>query len=281
MKRILSRLSKDPIGMLSIGFLILVLLLGAASSVLPLPDPAAIDVAHKLETPSALHWLGTDHLGRDMLSRLIHAIPTTVYTALVTVFATTLIGALWGAAAGVAGGRTDGVMMRICDVMMSFPSEVLILAVVGMMGPGLGNVVLACVVAKWSWYARMMRTLVRKEMQRGSVRFARVAGASPARILATHVVSGVSGEYAVLMTLDTAAVILMISALSFLGLGVQPPAAEWGMMLAEAKNELSLHPWQMLPAGFAIILVVAAFNFTGDAIRDAMDARHDPEGVNA
>ena len=259
MKRILSRLSKDPIGMLSIGFLILVLLLGAAASVLPLPDPAAIDVAHKLETPSALHWLGTDHLGRDMLSRLIHAIPTTVYTALVTVFATTLIGALWGAAAGVAGGRTDGVMMRICDVMMSFPSEVLILAVVGMMGPGLGNVVLACVVAKWSWYA----------------------GASPARILATHVVSGVSGEYAVLMTLDTAAVILMISALSFLGLGVQPPAAEWGMMLAEAKNELSLHPWQMLPAGFAIILVVAAFNFTGDAIRDAMDARHDPEGVNA
>ena len=102
MKRILSRLSKDPIGMLSIGFLILVLLLRAAASVLPLPDPAAIDVAHKLETPSALHWLGTDHLGRDMLSRLIHAIPTTVYTALVTVFATTLIGALWGAAAGVA-----------------------------------------------------------------------------------------------------------------------------------------------------------------------------------
>ena len=165
---------------------------------------------------------------------------------------------------------------------MSFPSAVLVLAIVGIAGPGLGNILFACAAAKWPWYARMMRTILRSIMQSGYVQYARAAGASRFHILFSHLLPGAAGEFFVLMTIDTGAVILMISSLSFLGLGTQPPTPEWGMMLSEAKNVLSLYPWQMLPPGLAILTTVAAFNFLGDSLRDVFDMRHvTPEGDQA
>jgi nickel transport system permease protein len=157
--------------------------------------------------------------------------------------------------------------------MLSFPSEVLILAIVGILGTGITNIVLATVIAKWAWYVRMIRSIVIAFMDSNYIRFAKVAGCSTWHIVRKHLLVGAIGEIAVLATLDTAAIILNISALSFLGLGVQPPTAEWGMMLNEAKNVMTTNPGQMLAPGMAIFLVVAAFNFLGDSIQEALNPK--------
>lgn len=277
MKTLFMRLFSQPAARVTVGFLALVLLAGLAAPWLPLPDPTAIDPAGKLATPSSQHLLGTDRLGRDLFSRLIFGIRTTIFWSLAAMAATVAIGAAAGAAAGFFRGRVESCIMRLCDVMMSFPAEVLILAIVGLSDPGVGNIVFACAAAKWAWYARMTRGIVRRHADSGAVRFARIAGAKPFSILAAHVLPGAAGELSVLFTLDAGSVVLLISTLSFLGLGVQPPTPEWGMMLSEAKDVMTLYPWQMLPPGLAIIAVVSAFNLLGDELRDALDPRHQSE----
>lgn len=144
------------------------------------------------------------------------------------------------------------------------------------MGPGLENIVLACVIAKWPWYTRMIRTVTRQYADMNYIRYAKVAGYGTAYIIRRHLLPCAAGEITVLATLDAGSVILMISALSFLGLGVQPPTPEWGMMLSEAKDIMILYPEQMLPPGLTILLVVAAFNYLGDSLRDALDPWHHP-----
>lgn len=246
-------------------FLLAVLAAGLAAPLLPLADPTAIDISSKFLPPSLEHPFGTDLLGRDMLSRMIWGIRTTFVTALLTMIVTAGVGMIAGGAAAAARGRVDALIMRFCDVWMSFPSEVLILALVGMMGPGLENVLIACLLAKWPWYARMMRGLILHLNSAGFVQFARVTGASNMKVLFGHLVPNAAGECFVLGTIDTGSVVLMISALSFLGLGAQPPMPEWGSMLADAKNVMTLYPGQMFVPGLAILLVVAALNFLGDA----------------
>lgn len=267
-------LRQDRTGCIALAVLCLVGAAGILAPLLAPCDPLALDVTRKLQTFSAAHWLGTDHLGRDVLSRLLYGIRTTLGFAVLTMFLTVSIGTLLGMLAGYLRGRTDTVLMRLCDVVMAFPGEVLILAVVGMLGPGIGHVVFACVLAKWPWYTRMIRTIVQQYAGMNYVLSARVTGFSTATILRRHILPCALGEILVLATLDTGAVVLLISALSFLGLGVQPPAPEWGMMLAEARNSMALYPQHMLAPGLAILLVVAAFNFLGDALRDALDPWH-------
>ena len=209
-------------------FLLAVLAAGLAAPLLPLADPTAIDISSKFLPPSLEHPFGTDLLGRDMLSRMIWGIRTTFVTALLTMIVTAGVGMIAGGAAAAARGRVDALIMRFCDVWMSFPSEVLILTLVGMMGPGLENVLIACLLAKWPWYARMMRGLILHLNSAGFVQFARVTGASNMKVLFGHLVPNAAGECFVLGTIDTGSVVLMISALSFLGLGAQPPMPEWG-----------------------------------------------------
>ncbi|MBO4335318.1 MAG: ABC transporter permease subunit [Desulfovibrio sp.] len=269
-------LQKDKAGMLCLCFLLAVILLGLLAPLIAPHDPVSIDVRHKFSGFSAAHLLGTDHLGRDILSRLIFGIRTSLGFSLLTMSATVAIGIVLGMLAGFLHGKVEALIMRFCDVMMSFPSEVMILAIVGMLGPGLPNVVLACVIAKWPWYTRMIRTVTRQYADMNYIRFARVAGYSIPYIIRKHLLPCAAGEIIVLASLDTGSVLLMISALSFLGLGVQPPTPEWGMMLGEAKNIMILYPEQMLPPGIAILLVVAAFNFLGDSLRDALDPWHHP-----
>ena len=163
--------------------------------------------------------------------------------------------------------------MRLCDVMLSFPGEVMVLAIVGMLGPGLENVVLACVVAKWPWYARMMRTVTLRYADRDFVRFARVAGYGTGHIIRRHLLPCAAGEISVLATLDTGAVILMVSALSFLGLGVQPPTPEWGYMLSEGKDYMYSAPWMLMAPGMVILINVIIFNLLGDCIQDLMNPK--------
>ena len=255
--RCVRTLLHDRAGLACLLFLGIVLLAALLAPWLAPWDPLAVDGSRKLAPCGPEHWLGTDRLGRDIFSRLLYGARATLGVSLLAMGATVTLGALLGMLAGLVRGRVEACLMRLCDVMLSFPGEVMVLAIVGMLGPGLENVVLACLVAKWPWYARMMRTVTLRYADRDFVRFARVAGYGTGHIIRRHLLPCAAGEISVLATLDTGAVILMVSALSFLGLGVQPPTPEWGMMLGEAREVMVLYPWQMLPPGLAILLVVA------------------------
>lgn len=270
-------LRKDKPALICLAFLAVVLLAALLAPWVSIYDPDAIDVSAKFAGYSWVHPLGTDQLGRDVLSRLIWGGRATLGFSLLTMLLTVSVGTILGLISGFCtrlAPRVDEAIMRFCDAMMSFPSEVMVLAIVGMVGPGLGNVVMASVIAKWPWYTRMVRSLVMQQAGMNHVLFAQAAGCGPLHIFRRHLLPNVIGEILVLATLDTGAVILTISALSFLGLGVQPPTPEWGAMLSDAKDIMLFYPQQMLPPGLLILLVVAAFNFVGDSLRDALDPLH-------
>ncbi|MEL7661176.1 nickel/cobalt ABC transporter permease [Acetobacterium wieringae] len=269
------RFRNDTLAMSVSFFLGTVILLAVLAPLVAPYDPTAQNIINKFQGPSLAHWFGTDQLGRDVFSRILYGGRVTILVSLMTMAVTILIGTVLGVLAGYFRGRLDDVIMRICDIMLSFPSEVLILAIVGILGTGIGNIVLATVIAKWAWYVRMIRAIIIQFMDSNYIRFAKVSGCSTGHIIRKHLLVGALGEIAVLATLDTAGTILNISALSFLGLGVQPPTAEWGMMLNEAKNVMTTNPGQMLAPGVAIFMVVAAFNFLGDSIQEAMNPKID------
>ena len=267
------RFRNDNLAMEVSFFLLLVITLAILAPLAAPYDPTAQNIIDKFQGPSLAHWFGTDQLGRDVFSRILFGGRVTILVSVLTMVVTIVIGTILGVMAGYFRGTVDDVIMRICDIMLSFPSEVLILAIVGILGTGITNIVLATVIAKWAWYVRMIRSIVIQFMDSNYIRFAKVAGCSTGHIIRKHLLVGAIGEIAVLATLDTAAIILNISALSFLGLGVQPPTAEWGMMLNEAKNVMTTNPGQMLAPGMAIFLVVAAFNFLGDSIQEALNPK--------
>lgn len=268
-----NRLKNDKAGVVSLIIILLILLAGIFSPIIAPNDPILINIKDKFMGMCTQYPLGTDQLGRCILSRLLFGIRTTVLVSILTMIVTIAIGTILGVIAGFFRGLIDEVIMRLCDVMLSFPSEVMILAIVGIMGVGITNVVIANIIAKWAWYTRMIRTVVIQYTGKNYIKFAKVSGCSLGHIIIKHIIPGVAGEIAVLATLDTGWVILNISALSFLGLGVQAPTPEWGMMLNEAKNVMFMYPMQMLPSGIAILIVVSAFNFLGDSLQDAFNTK--------
>lgn len=274
MPSIILKLKQDKLALLCLLIITLIILIGIFAPWLAPHDPTLAAIKYKFKGISAEYWLGTDHLGRCIFSRLIYGIRTTLFASIFAISVTISIGCLIGFIAGYFRGRVDAVLMRVCDVMLSFPSEVMILALVGMLGPGLGNMVLAIVVIKWAWYARMIRCIVLSYNENNYVRYAKAIGCSPFYIIRTHFLSMTAAEIIIFATVDIGSVILTISALSFLGLGVQAPTPEWGMMLSEAKNVMFTHPELMLPAGLMIVITVSAFNFLGDFLRDYLDSHH-------
>lgn len=268
-----NRFKKDKLGMLSLGIILIIIISGILAPVIAPNSPVEVDVKSKLLGMSAQYPFGTDQLGRCVFSRILYGIRTTVFLSLITMAATITIGTLLGVISGFFRGWVDEVIMRICDIMLSFPSEVMILAIVGILGTGISNIVIANIIAKWAWYTRMIRGIVIQYTDKNYIKFAKVSGCSTFHIIKKHLIPGAMGEIGVLATLDTGWVILNISALSFLGLGVQAPTPEWGMMLSEAKNIMTIYPQQMLPAGIAILVVVAAFNFLGDSLQDALNPK--------
>ncbi|WP_339184202.1 nickel/cobalt ABC transporter permease [Oceanobacillus sp. FSL W7-1293] len=275
---VLNKLMRDRSAMICIIFLTLVVLAGIFAPWLAPHSPIDVNVKEKLAGISTTYPLGTDQLGRCIFSRLLYGIRTTVFIAFITMIVTIVIGTLIGGIAGLFRGKIDEIIMRICDVFMSFPSEVMILAIIGMMGPGLTNIVIASIIAKWAWYTRMVRSIIIKYADKNYIQFARVSGFSRWHIFKKHIMPNAIGEISVLATLDAGSVILMISALSFLGLGVQAPTPEWGMMLNEAKNVMTIYPELMLAPGIAILVVVAAFNFLGDSLQDAFNVKRGKRG---
>ncbi|WP_235680275.1 oligopeptide ABC transporter permease [Paenibacillus albicereus] len=238
-------------------------------------DPAAVTDSFG-EGPSLRHWLGTDPIGRDMLSRLIYAARVSLAAGLGAMAIAAAVGTLLGLIAGYAGGWIDGVIMRITDIFMAFPYLMLILVVASLIGPGLTNIILILGLLGWPAVARLVRGNVLAIKQADYVTAAVALGLSRTRILLRHILPNTVAPILIYATSGVAGAILDEAALSFLGLGVQPPDASWGNMLASAQSltVLTSQPWLWVPPGVAIIVTVLAVNFVGDALRDALDPRN-------
>ena len=258
--------NKTAVGTVSL--VLIVALMGIFAPVIAPHDPYATDILNKFAHFSKEYPLGTDNLGRCILSRMVYGIRPTLGLAVLTMLGTIGLGALMGLLAGYFRGITEELIMRVVDVMLSFPSQIMVFAVVALLGINVQNVILANVFIKWAWYARMIRTGVMQYRDRNFVQFSRCVGTPERFILFRHLVPSIAADLAVLSSLDVGWAIINISTLSFLGLGVQAPTPEWGAMLSEAKNVLTSNPAQMLVPGIAIVILVSAFNLMGDAIRD-------------
>jgi len=267
------RLLRDRAAIVGLILVAGAVLAAVAAPILTPHDPTAINPAVVLQGPSRIHPLGTDNLGRDVLSRLLHGARPSLGTAATASLLILTIGVTGGTISGYVGGRVDEVIMRIVDVLLAFPSLILALAIAGMLGPGLVHVMIGMAAVWWVGYARIVRGLVLSVRERQFVEAAQAVGASHARIIWRHALPNVMAPVIVLVTLDMGGLILAISGLNFLGLGVQPPWPEWGAMLNEGRPFLFSTPRLMLYPGLAISLVVIGFNMLGDALRDVLDPR--------
>ena len=234
-------------------------------------DPLAQSFT-RLSPPSAEHWFGTDAVGRDVLSRTLYGARVSLPLALILVVSSMIIGSILGAVAGYFGRGVDEVIMRISDLVFAFPTIILAMIVAASLGPSLTNAVIALLVVSWPSYARVMRSMVLGERAREYVIAGRLLGASAFRSLGRDVLPNVAAPVLVLATLDFGNAILLLSGLSFLGLGATPPTPEWGSMVADGVQNFSAW-WLSAFPGLAIFTVVMAFNFLGDAMRDALDPR--------
>ena len=239
-------------------------------------DPLAQDFP-AFQPPSGAHLFGTDELGRDVLSRVIYGSRLSIPLALLLVTVSATIGGLSGAAAGYFRGITDGVVMRVSDLVFAFPAVILAMVVTAVLGRGVRNAVLAIVIVSWPSYARVVRGLVLSIGDSEYVQSARLLGVSSRSALRREVLPNVAGPVLVLATLDLGTAILLLSGLSFLGLGAQPPHPEWGAMVATGTQYFQ-YWWMGTFPGLAIFTAVMAFNFLGDSLRDVFDPRTAQEG---
>ncbi|WP_110710458.1 nickel ABC transporter permease subunit NikC [Salinicola sp. CR57] len=257
-----------PVGGLLVGLLIAVTLV--APWIVPF-DPDQVDVANRLAPMTAQHWLGTDELGRDVLSRLLIGARVslgTVAAILALVFA---IGVTLGSLAGLAGGRIDQLVMRTADLFLTFPTFVMAMCLIGVLGTGMTSMILAIALTHWAWYARVVRILVISQRSRDYVLAATLCGASRWATFRRHMLPGISVQVLILLTLDLGHMMLHVAALSFLGLGVAPPTPEWGVMISDARDLIWARPALVIWPGLAIFLSVAAFNLLSDGLRDRLD----------
>lgn len=269
----LKRLLKNRMALMCIALIFILIIVGIFAPLIVPNDPYENNILNKFAPYSWKYPLGTDHLGRCVFSRMIYGIRPTLFLSLVTMIGTIGMGTLMGLLSGYFKGIVDNIIMRIVDVMLSFPSQIMILAVVALLGVDIRNVIIANVLIKWAWYARMIRTNVIKYTDKNFILFSRCIGSGERFILFRHMIPCIASEMVVLATLDIGWAILNISTLSFLGLGVQAPIPEWGAMLNEAKNVMTTNPIQMIAPGVAVVILVAAFNFLGDCLRDIFDPK--------
>ncbi|MFJ7995307.1 nickel ABC transporter permease subunit NikC [Peribacillus frigoritolerans] len=231
-------------------------------------DPIAVNFANKLQPSSFEYPLGTDHLGRCTLSRILYGARISLGFATLIFISSLGIGLIVGTIAGYKGGWVDQVLMRLCDGVMAFPNLLLILGLVGILGPGLKQVIIALMLVQWVYYARIFRGMVLSLKEQNYIAAAKISGSSQWKIIKKHIVPNVLPPLAVMGTLEMGWAIMDISAMSFLGLGVQPPTPEWGAMIHEGKSYIRTNPELMLYPGLMIMLVVVTFNLLGEALSE-------------
>lgn len=234
-------------------------------------DPTDVVLADKFAPPSMDHPLGCDHLGRDVLSRLVYGTRTSVGSVAAILAIVMLLGFAVGSVSGYAGGAVDTTLMRFCDVFLTFPTFILAMFLIGVLGTGMTNVIIAVSLTHWAWYARIIRSMVLTLKNREYVLAAKVAGTGRVRLVVRHILPPIMAQLLILCTLDIGHMMLHVSGLSFLGLGVTPPMPEWGVMISDARQYIWTHPELIMMPGAMIFVTVMAFNLLGDALRDSFD----------
>ncbi len=265
------QLLRRRLTIISLVILSVILFLGISAPYLAPHDPSQVALQYRFQPPSHQFPLGTDNLGRCNLSRLMFATRVSLSTALIVICLTMIIGIAVGTCSGYRGGWVDNLFMRLCDIVMAFPSLVLTLVIIGMLGPGFLNIIIALVSVQWVWYARIIRGMVLSLKERNFILAARASGTSDLAIIARHIMPGIIPQLAVLATLDLGGVIMHISGLSFLGLGIQPPTPELGAMLNDGKQFIRNDQTLMIYPGLVILLAVVSFNLLGDSLRDVFE----------
>lgn len=268
------RSKQQPLAALGIVLLTLFLICALFAPWLAPYDPAQLDLTGRLMAPSAAHWFGTDELGRDILSRTIYGARISMIVAVSVVGLSLAVGLIAGCLAGFYGGVTDTILnVYVTNAFMSLPGILLAIAFVAFMGPGLFNVILALAISGWVGYARLVRGQVMAVKEREFVEAARALGASDLRVLCRHILPNIIQPLIVQAAIGMAGAVLAEATLSFLGLGVPPPAASWGSMLNDARSHLFDSPHLVFFPAMAVMLCVLSFNFIGDALRDYLDPR--------
>lgn len=267
------KLRRNHAALFGLGLALFFILVAVVAPVLPIPDPAATDWGAVRKAPSAAHWLGTDELGRDVLSRMIWGAQASLLAGVVSVLIAVLLGVPLGLAAGYFGGWTDSVISRVTEALLATPFLILAIALAAFLGPSLTNAMIAIGVSATPIFIRLTRGQVLSVKTEDYVEGARAVGLSHLPIIERYILPNVFPPILVQATLTIATAIIAEASLSFLGLGQQPPAPSWGSMLNVAKNFMSQAPWMAIWPGVAIFLVVLGFNLLGDGLRDALDPR--------
>lgn len=262
------------VALVLLAFLVLVAVFGPLLTV----DPNEPDYANKLASPSADHWLGTDRAGRDLLARSVAGARASLGAAVLVMVIVTAIGLVVGVLAGATGGAVDAVLSRVIDVMLGFPSLVLTLAIVAMLGPSFVNLVVAMSLTGWAGLAKLARAYTQTARYRPDVQAARMAGAGQVRTALGHVLPGAFAIVLVASTVRMGSTVVELAGLSFLGLGAQPPTAEWGSMLNDSRQTLASAPFQLIGPGIGLTLTVLAATLLSDALRDVGDLQENGEG---
>lgn len=264
---------RNRLALLGLAIVVLLILVAAFAPWIATHHPNEQNLAQRLLPPSGAHWLGTDEFGRDVFSRIVFGARITLYIVVLVAIIAAPVGLLVGTAAGYLGGWVDAMLMRVTDVFLAFPSLILALAFVAALGPGIENAVIAIALTAWPPYARIARAETLTIRNSDYIAAARLQGAGTGRILTRHIMPLCMSSLTVRVTLDMAGIILTAAGLGFLGLGAQPPLAEWGAMVSSGRRYILDQWWVATIPGVAIFVVSLAFNLLGDGLRDVLDPR--------
>jgi peptide/nickel transport system permease protein len=270
--RVLRRFLRDPGTIFGSSMAILLLLVTILAPWLT-GNPLKQDTSKRLEAPNSEHWLGTDQLGRDVMSRVLYGARISLRVGLVVTILSLLVGGVIGLLAGLMGGLWDDILMRITDIFLAFPGLILAMAISAALGPNLTNVMIAVAAVSWPNYARLLRAQVLSIKNLEFVDAARALGAGRSRLAWQHLLPNSLAPLLVQASFDIGSAILTAAGLSFIGFGAQPPTPEWGAMVSETRNFINEAPWASSSPAIAILLTVLAFNLLGDGIRDVLDPR--------
>lgn len=264
---------RSPLTIIGIALIVLFALSAILAPFIAPYDPIDQELTQRLKPPSSAHWLGTDQLGRDILSRLIFGARLSLTVGIIVVLSAGTFGTFIGLIAGYSRGIVDEILMRLTDIFFAFPPLILAMAIAGALGPNLNNAMAAIAVVTWPVYARLVRAQVLSLREREFVQAAQSIGANTPRILLRHLLPNTLAPILVQASFDMGGAILSAAGLSFIGFGARPPQPEWGVMISEGSKFFSTQAWLSFFPGLAILLTVTAFNLIGDGLRDALDPR--------
>lgn len=272
-KTIWKRLMKNKLAIVGMVIILIIIISAIFAPYIAPYDPTKQNILARYKAPSAKYLLGTDELGRDILSRLIYGARYSLLIGVITISLALIFGLLLGVIAGYYGGLADLIIMRFIDIMLAFPYILLAIVIVAILGPALQNAMIAISIVNIPRFARIIRSSVLLIKESEYVQGAKAIGATDLRIILKHILPNSMAPIIVQSTLSIASAILSAAGLSFLGLGAQPPTPEWGAMLSDARSALQLAPWVVTFPGLAIMLNVLGFNLLGDGLRDALDPK--------